>query len=74
MQNNSELKPKKWKMILISWLFVYPVINLMFLLVFPLLTEMHQLLKTLVFTLILVPIMAIVIPKLHQKFWKWIVK
>jgi antibiotic biosynthesis monooxygenase (ABM) superfamily enzyme len=55
-------------------LFVYPVINLMFLLVFPLLTEMHQLLKTLVFTLILVPIMAIVIPKLHQKFWKWIVK
>jgi len=74
MQNNSELKPKRWKMILISWLFVYPVINLMFFLIFPLLSEMHQLLKTLVFTLILVPVMAIAIPKLHQKFWKWIVK
>lgn len=74
MQSNSELKPKKWKMIIISWLFVYPVINLMFFFIFPLLSEMHQLLKTLVFTLILVPVMAIVIPKLHQKFWKWIVK
>jgi antibiotic biosynthesis monooxygenase (ABM) superfamily enzyme len=74
MQSNSEVKPKRWKMILISWLFVYPVINLMFFLIFPLLSELHQLIKTLVFTLILVPIMAIVIPKLHQKFWKWIVK
>lgn len=74
MQNNSELKPKRWKMILISWLFVYPVVNLMFFLIFPLLSEMHQLLKTLVFTVILVPIMGVIIPKLHHRFWKWIVK
>ena len=67
----SPAKPKIWKMILISWLFVYPVVNIMFLVIFPLLTDYNQLIKTLVFTLILVPIMGISIPKLHQRFWKW---
>jgi len=68
------IKPKIWKMILISWLFVYPVVNIMFMIIFPLLADYHQLLKTLVFTLILVPIMGVSIPKLHQLFWKWITK
>jgi len=69
-----EQKPKIWKMMLISWLFVYPVINIMFALVFPLVSELPQLLKTLVFTVILVPLMGIFIPKLHKKFWSWITK
>jgi antibiotic biosynthesis monooxygenase (ABM) superfamily enzyme len=69
-----ENKPKIWKMLLISWLFVYPVINLMFVLIFPLLVDLPQLAKTFVFTVILVPIMGIVIPKLHKKFWNWIIK
>ncbi len=67
-------KPKRWKMILISWLFVYPVVNVMFALIFPLLADLPQLVKTLVFTLILVPLMGIVLPKLHQYFWAWITK
>ena len=69
-----ENKPKIWKMLLISWLFVYPVINLMFVLIFPLLVDLPQLAKTFVFTVILFPIMGIVIPKLHKKFWNWIIK
>ena len=69
-----ENKPKVWKMLLISWLFVYPVINIMFALVFPLIKDFPQLLKTLIFTVILVPLMGIFIPKLHKKFWKWITK
>ena len=69
-----ENKPKIWKMLLISWLFVYPFINLMFVLIFPLLVDLPQLAKTFVFTVILVPIMGIVIPKLHKKFWNWIIK
>ena len=69
-----ESKPKIWKMLLISWLFVYPVINIMFLIVFPLIKDFPQLVKTLIFTLILVPIMGIFIPKLHNRFWKWITK
>lgn len=67
-------KPKVWKMMLISWLFVYPVINIMFALLFPLIKELPQLVKTLIFTVILVPLMGAVIPRLHKRFWKWICK
>ena len=72
MQNSS--KPKVWKMMLISWLFVYPVINIMFALVFPLIATFPQLVKTLIFTVILVPLMGVCIPMLHKKFWSWITK
>ncbi len=67
-------KPKVWKMMLISWLFVYPVINLMFFLIFPLIEELHPLLRTFIFTAILVPVMGMAIPALHKKFWNWITK
>lgn len=67
-------KPKIWKMMLVSWIFVYPLINIMFALLMPLVKDYPQLLKTLIFTLILVPVMGISIPKLHKKFWNWITK
>ena len=67
-------KTKVWKMMLISCLFVYPVINLMFFLIFPLIKELPQLLKTFIFTAILVPVMGMAIPALHKKFWNWITK
>jgi antibiotic biosynthesis monooxygenase (ABM) superfamily enzyme len=67
-------KPKKWKMLLVSWLFIYPLINVMFAVVFPLVKEQHQLVKTLVFTLILVPIMGIFLPMIHKRFWNCICK
>ena len=67
-------KPKRWKMIFISWLFVYPLVNVMFALLFPLLADLPQLVKTLVFTVILVTFMGVVLPKLHQRYWAWITK
>lgn len=67
-------RPKIWKMMLISWLFVYPVINIMFITLFPLIQNFHPLLRTLVFTMILVPLMGTAIPALHKKFWHWIIK
>lgn len=73
MQNQTH-PPKRWKLFLVSWLFVYPVINLMFFLVFPLISEFHQLVKTLIFTVILVPLMGICIPILHKKCWNWITR
>lgn len=73
-QNQTAPTPKKWKIMFVSWLFVYPVINIMFALVFPLVKDFPQLLKTLVFTVILVPLMGYFIPILHKKCWKWIVK
>ena len=72
--NRTSATPKKWKLFFISWLFVYPVINIMFAVVFPLVKDYPQLIKTLIFTIILVPLMGIFIPKLHQKFWGWITK
>jgi antibiotic biosynthesis monooxygenase (ABM) superfamily enzyme len=44
--------PKKWKLMFVSWLFVYPVINIMFAVVFPLVKDFPQLGKTLVFMVI----------------------
>jgi antibiotic biosynthesis monooxygenase (ABM) superfamily enzyme len=66
--------PKKWKLLLVSWLFVYPVINILFALLFPIIQDLPQLVKTLILTLILVPLMGICIPMLHKKFWNWITK
>jgi antibiotic biosynthesis monooxygenase (ABM) superfamily enzyme len=74
MNNSHARPPKKWKMMLISWLFVYPVINLLFALVFPLVADLHQLVKTLIFTLILVPLMGVAIPLLHKRCWGWITR
>jgi len=72
--NTKPKTPKKWKLMFVSWLFVYPVINIMFALVFPLVKDFPQLLKTLIFTVILVPLMGYFIPMMHKKFWNWIVK
>jgi antibiotic biosynthesis monooxygenase (ABM) superfamily enzyme len=74
MSDNQHLKPKKWKLLLVSWLFVYPVINLLFAVLMPFIKDFPQLLKTLILTVILVPLMGICIPLLHQKFSGWIRK
>ena len=74
MSENQHLKPKKWKLLLVSWLFVYPVINLLFAVLMPFIKDFPQLLKTLILTVVLVPLMGIGIPLLHQKFAGWIRK
>lgn len=71
---NTQKKPKVWKLLVISWLFVYPVINILFATFFPIIKDFPQLVKTLILTLILVPLMGLVIPKLHKRFWAWITK
>ncbi len=67
-------QPKKWKILLLSWIFVYPVINILFALLMPLIGELHNLIKTLILTVILVPLMGICIPIIHKKCWVWITK
>ena len=59
---------------LLTWLFVYPLINVLFMLLMPLMAEQNQWVKTLVLTLILVPLMGAVLPRLHQRFGSWIAK
>jgi antibiotic biosynthesis monooxygenase (ABM) superfamily enzyme len=41
-------------------------------LLFPLIQEFNQLIKTLILTMILVPLMGIVLPKLHHRFAHWL--
>ena len=67
-------KPKVWKLMLLSWLFVYPVVSVISAFLFPLTKDLHPLLRSLIFSVILVPIMGTGIPALHKKCWNWIVK
>jgi antibiotic biosynthesis monooxygenase (ABM) superfamily enzyme len=70
--NTSDVK--KWKMLLLNWLFVYPLINIIIPVVFPLTEGWPMLLRTLLLTALLVPIMGIVLPRLHQYFGVWLRK
>ncbi len=65
---------KKWKMILLNWAFVYPVINVIIPVVFPLTEGWPLPLRTLLLSGILVPTMAVVLPRLHRTFAGWLTK
>lgn len=67
-------QPKKWKMMLLSWLTIYPLINIIFFTLVPHIVEWHPLLKTLLITIILVPLMGIIIGMLQKKFSNWLIK
>ncbi len=64
--------PKKWKLLLTNWLFIYPCVNILFALLFPYMAEQHQLVKTLVLTAILVPLMGFCLPIIHKKLENWL--
>ena len=67
--------PKKWKLILLVWCGIYPSITLLSVTVVPLLKNLPIYLKTLVMTIILVPIMVLVIiPTIHKYFHIWLRK
>lgn len=68
--------PKKWKMAVVIWLAIYPLITLIFALFGKYLILIDPLpLRTLVITLIAVPTMVfILIPALQKLLHKWLVK
>lgn len=67
--------PKKWKFALLVWLFIYPVITLLSLTLLPLMTNLAAPLRTLIITLILVPLMAYGwIPFINKRFFAWLRK
>ena len=71
---NSSMPQNKWKLLLLNWLFVYPLINLLILVMFPLTVGWPMPLRTLVLTAIMVPVMGMVLPKLHLRFAGWLRK
>lgn len=68
--------PKKWKMAIVIWLAIYPLITLIFVIIGKQLILIDPLpLRTLIITLIAVPIMVfILIPTLQKLLHNWLIK
>lgn len=68
--------PKKWKMAIVIWLAIYPLITLIFFLLGKQLIQIEPLpLRTLIITLIAVPTMVfILIPALQKLLRNWLFK
>jgi antibiotic biosynthesis monooxygenase (ABM) superfamily enzyme len=68
--------PKKWKMAIVVWLAIYPLITIVFLLFGKYLVQINPIpLRTLIMTLILVPLMVFVLMPMIQKLLKnWLFK
>jgi antibiotic biosynthesis monooxygenase (ABM) superfamily enzyme len=67
-------QPKKWKMALLTWLIIYPLINILFAFLMPHIGNFHNLVKTLILTLILVPTMGIILGFAQKKFINWLTR
>jgi len=65
-------QPKKWKMALLTWLCIYPLINILFAFLMPHIGHLPNLIKTLIMTLILVPIMGFLLGLLQKRFKNWL--
>lgn len=67
--------PRKWKFALLIWLFIYPVITLLNVVFNPYMTNMPLAIRTLILSLILVPVMAFFyIPFISKHFYSWLRK
>jgi antibiotic biosynthesis monooxygenase (ABM) superfamily enzyme len=67
--------PVKYKMALLIWCAIYPTINILFFLLNGILAPYSMPIKTLVMTLILVPLMVyFFLPFITKTFVKWLTK
>jgi antibiotic biosynthesis monooxygenase (ABM) superfamily enzyme len=65
--------PPKWKTAILVWVCIYPSITTLFLLFGNQLMALHPMVRTLVLTLILVPLLVFVLLPLMQKlFGGWL--
>ena len=67
--------PKKWKFALLVWCFIYPIITLLSMTLLPMMNGIAAPLRTLIMSLILVPLMAwFYIPYINKRFFVWLRK
>lgn len=72
---NQTSPPKKWKFALLVWCFIYPAITLLSMTVLPYLMDFPAPVRTLILSLILVPLMAFIyIPFINKRFFVWLRK
>lgn len=67
-------KPKQWKKLIITFLFVYIFVNIFYFLVGDFLAQLPLLLRTFIIAGIFVPIFGKAIPFMHNLFYKWTIK
>jgi len=66
--------PKKWKMMLLTWMTIYPLVNIVFFILVPFINSWNPLLKTFLITIIIVPIMNVILGFLSKKYATWLRK
>lgn len=67
--------PNKFKMALLVWCAIYPTVTLIFFVLGDFLATQHPLVRTLIVTVILVPLMVFVfLPFIMKRFGKWLAK
>jgi len=66
--------PKKWKMMLLTWMIIYPLVNIVFFILVPYINSWNPFLKTLLITIIIVPIMNVILGFFSKKFTTWLRK
>jgi antibiotic biosynthesis monooxygenase (ABM) superfamily enzyme len=67
--------PKKWKFALLVWCFIYPAITILSITLIPLLDGLPGPMRSLIVSLILVPVMAFFyIPFINKRFFNWLRK
>lgn len=65
--------PPRWKMAVLTWLAIYPLINVMNVALGPLIGAWHPLLRTLLTTAIMIPLMTwVIMPGMTRVFLRWI--
>ncbi|QJD80354.1 hypothetical protein [Spirosoma rhododendri] len=75
MNSNHEVaKPKIWKMLLIGWLFAYLVVNVVFALLGPYLTDLRPLVRSGIITTVLVPAFGSGLPAIQRKLYVWTIR
>jgi uncharacterized protein len=68
-------QPNKFKMSFLVWCAIYPTVTFIFWLLGDFLANLHPFVRTLVATLILVPLMVFVfLPFIMKRFGKWLTK
>lgn len=70
----TKLPPKKWKMMLLVWVSIYPLLNIFFPLLTPYISDFSLPIRLLIMTIIIVPIMSFVLGCLQKRCFFWLRK
>lgn len=73
-QSLTKFPPKKWKMMLLVWVTIYPLLNIFFPLLSPYISDFSLPIRLFIMTVVIVPIMSFILGGLQKKFFAWLRK